>query len=94
MEHNQKFRPTDGVSLKDPTRYPQLVSALVYMTISQSDIAYATHMVSHINSAPRYVHYLVVLPTPVLAWHSYWFIALRFFFRSKASRLPKCFLGR
>lgn len=61
MELHVKLRPTDGVPLEDPTRYRQLVGALVYLTISRPDIANAVHILSQFVSAPTSVHYAALL---------------------------------
>ncbi|KAG9439601.1 hypothetical protein H6P81_019766 [Aristolochia fimbriata] len=61
MELNAKFWHADGELLSDPTLYRQLVGGLLYLTISRPDISYAVHVVSYFMSAPRSVHYVVVL---------------------------------
>ncbi|XP_042962558.1 uncharacterized mitochondrial protein AtMg00810-like [Carya illinoinensis] len=47
--------------LYDATLYKQLVSSLIYLTITQLDISYAVHLVSLSMNAPRSIHYVVVL---------------------------------
>ena len=47
--------------MPDPTLYRQLVSSLVYLTITLPDISYAVHQVSQFMSAPRSTHYVAVL---------------------------------
>ncbi|XP_039135751.1 secreted RxLR effector protein 161-like [Dioscorea cayenensis subsp. rotundata] len=47
--------------LPDPTRYCALVGALVYLTITRSDIAYVVHVLSQFVSAPRSTHYAALL---------------------------------
>lgn len=61
MELHSKLSPTDGEPLSNPTRYRQLVGALIYQTVSRPDIANAVHIVSQFVSAPRSVHYAAVL---------------------------------
>lgn len=61
MELHIKLRPSDGVPLDDPTRYRQLVGALVYLTISRPDIAYAVHILSQFVSAPTSIHFAALL---------------------------------
>ena len=42
--------------LEDPTRYCELVGALVYLAITRPDIAYAAHVVSQFLQAPTSIH--------------------------------------
>ncbi|XP_057950863.1 uncharacterized mitochondrial protein AtMg00810-like [Malania oleifera] len=59
---------TDGESLPDATLYRQLVSSLIYLTLTHPNISYAIHLVSQFMSAPRSTHYAVVLRTlPIVA---------------------------
>ena len=51
----------DGKLLPDPTRYRKIVGALVYLTISRPDIAYAVRVLSQFVSAPRSTHYAALL---------------------------------
>ncbi|WVZ84772.1 hypothetical protein U9M48_031762 [Paspalum notatum var. saurae] len=50
MELHLCLRATDGMPLKDPTRYRHLVGSLVYLGISRPDICY-------FMSAPTSIHY-------------------------------------
>ncbi|KAK3013839.1 hypothetical protein RJ639_009485 [Escallonia herrerae] len=61
LELNVKLCPTDGTLLDDATLYRQIVGSLVYLTITQPDIAYAVHVVSQFVSAPRSVHWFDVV---------------------------------
>ena len=61
IEANIIFIPTDGVPLKDPVLYRQLVSSLIYLTVSRPDISYAVYIVSQFMSSPRTTHYAAVL---------------------------------
>jgi hypothetical protein len=61
LETNVKLRATDGELLFDATLYRQLVGSLIYLTVTRPDLAYAIHLVSQFMTAPRSVHYAVVL---------------------------------
>ena len=58
IEPNLKMRTDDRVPLSDPR---QIVSSLVYLTTTRSDIAYAIHSVSQFVAYPTLVHWSVVL---------------------------------
>jgi len=62
LETNIKLLATDGEPLSNATLYKQLVSSLIYLTVTRADISYAVHLVSQFMSAPRSTHYVVVLP--------------------------------
>ena len=51
------MRFTDGIPLKDPSRYRHLVGSLVYLTVTRPDIAHAVHILSQFVCAPTSVHY-------------------------------------
>ncbi|XP_058079289.1 uncharacterized mitochondrial protein AtMg00810-like [Magnolia sinica] len=61
LEYNVKLLATDGESLPDATLYKQLVSSLIYLTVTRPDISYAVYLVSQFMSAPRSTHYAAVL---------------------------------
>lgn len=61
MELHLQLRPTDGISLSDPSRYRQLVGSLVYLTITRPDISHVVHVLSQFVSAPTSVHYAHLL---------------------------------
>ena len=61
LQQNVKLCSTDGEPLSDPTRYRHLVGQLVYLCISRPDISHAVGIVSQFVSAPRSVHYAVLL---------------------------------
>ena len=61
LETNIKFLPQDGSLLKGPTPYRQLVSSLVYLTITRPDIAYVVHLVSQFMAASHTTHFAAVL---------------------------------
>ena len=46
LEPNVRFTPMDGTVLDNPTLYRQLVSGLVYLTVTRPDIAYPVHVLS------------------------------------------------
>lgn len=57
LELHAKFNPSDGVTLDDPTQYPELVGCLVYLTVICPDIAYAVHIISLFVSTPQSIHW-------------------------------------
>ncbi|XP_020249462.1 uncharacterized protein LOC109826854 [Asparagus officinalis] len=61
LQLHQKLAPDIGKLLENPTRYREIVGALVYLTISRLDIAYVVHVVSQFVQSPTTVHYVVVL---------------------------------
>jgi hypothetical protein len=58
---NARLTPLDGKTLSDATLYRQLVSSLVYLTVTHPDIAHAVHLVSQILPAPHSTHYAAVI---------------------------------
>ncbi|XP_039115787.1 uncharacterized mitochondrial protein AtMg00810-like [Dioscorea cayenensis subsp. rotundata] len=61
IELHHWISSSDGELLPDPTRYRELVGALVYLTMTQPDIAYVFHVLSQFVSAPRSTHYAALL---------------------------------
>ncbi|XP_028105052.1 uncharacterized protein LOC114304078 [Camellia sinensis] len=61
LEPNVHLTPLDGTPLPNATLYRQLVSSLVYLTITRPNIAPVVHLVSQFLSAPRCTHYADVL---------------------------------
>jgi hypothetical protein len=57
MDLHLQLRPTDGIPLKDPSRYRHIVGSLVYLTVTRPDIAHAVHILSQFVSAPTSVHF-------------------------------------
>ncbi|XP_028064838.1 uncharacterized protein LOC114267942 [Camellia sinensis] len=61
IEFNVKLNTTNGVLLDDPTLYRELVSCLVYLTVTRPDLAYAVHVVSQFVFAPRSPHWAALV---------------------------------
>ena len=61
MEYNAKLTPLDGEPISDATRSRQLISSLIYLAVTRSDISHAMGMVSKFMDAPYFIHYTVVL---------------------------------
>jgi hypothetical protein len=61
LETNVKLRATDDELLSDVTLYRQFVGSLIYLTMTQPNLAYAVHLVSQFMTAPRSIHYAIVL---------------------------------
>ncbi|XP_028125733.1 uncharacterized protein LOC114322591 isoform X1 [Camellia sinensis] len=61
IELNVKLNITNGVPLDDPTLYRELVSCLVYLTVTRPGLAYAVHVVSQFVFAPRSTHWAALL---------------------------------
>ena len=61
LEYNAKLTPLDGEPISYATSYRQLVSSLIYLTITHLYISHAMGMVSKFMDAPHSVHYADVL---------------------------------
>ena len=61
IELHHRLSASDGGPLLDPTRYREIVGALVYLTISWPNIAYVVRVLSQFVSAPRSTHYDALL---------------------------------
>ena len=61
LEFNAKLTPLNGKPISDATRYRQLASTLINLTITRLDISHAISMVSKFMDASRFVHYATVL---------------------------------
>ncbi|XP_058103571.1 secreted RxLR effector protein 161-like [Magnolia sinica] len=56
MEANVRLCSKEGKDLKDATMYRQIVSSLIYLTLSQSDITYVVGVVSRFMQTPKKPH--------------------------------------
>ncbi|XP_020247876.1 uncharacterized protein LOC109825431 [Asparagus officinalis] len=61
IQLHKKLAPDTGELLENPTRYREIVGALVYLTISRPDIAFVVHVVSQFVQSPTSIHYVAVL---------------------------------
>ena len=61
LEFNAKLTPLNGKPISDATRYRQLASILINLTITRLDISHAISMVSKFMDTSHFVHYDVVL---------------------------------
>ena len=56
-----KLNATDSEPLIDATLYRQLVSSLIYLTVTRPNLSYVVHLVSLFMAVPRSTYYVVVL---------------------------------
>ena len=61
IELNAHLTHSKGKPLSNPSLYKQLVSSLVYLTVTRPDISYVVYQVNQYLSAPRSTHYTFVL---------------------------------
>ena len=61
LEFDAKLTPLNGKPISDATRYRQLASILINLTITRLDISHAISMVSKFMDASRFVHNVAVL---------------------------------
>ncbi|XP_028078129.1 uncharacterized protein LOC114280015 [Camellia sinensis] len=61
VDSHTRLTPIDGDFLSDATLYRQLVSSLVYPTMTHLDIVYAVYLVSQYMLAPRTPYYTTLL---------------------------------
>ena len=61
VEFNAHLTPSGGKPLSNPSLYKRLVGSLIYLIVTHPDISYVVHQVSQYLSAPRSIHYAVVL---------------------------------
>ena len=61
LEPNVRFTPQDGTLINDATLYRQLVSSLICLIVTRSDISCDVNLVSQFMASPRTTHYDVVL---------------------------------
>ncbi|XP_020245279.1 uncharacterized protein LOC109823413 [Asparagus officinalis] len=61
MELHLKLRQSDGDPLPNPTRYRELVGALIYFSATRPDISYVVHTLSQFMAMPTTVHYDTML---------------------------------
>ena len=60
MEVNKKFCMHEEKDLADPIMYHQLVSSLIYLTLTRPDISYSVGVVSSYMQKPKKPHLEVV----------------------------------
>ena len=56
MDTDLDFRFKDGELFEDTAQYRRLVSKLIYLTVTRSDIAFAVELVSQFMHKPKEVH--------------------------------------
>ncbi|CAA0840765.1 cysteine-rich RLK (RECEPTOR-like protein kinase) 8 [Striga hermonthica] len=61
LDCDVRLTSLDDSLLEDPTLYRQLVGSLIYLTVTQSDLAHVAHIVSQFMAAPRTTHHSAVL---------------------------------
>ena len=57
LQQYLKLTPNDGELLKDPVKYRRLVGRLIYLTITQPDIAFSVRTLSQYIQDPRKPHW-------------------------------------
>ena len=61
VEANTYLTPMDSTLSDNSTQYHCLVHSLIYLTITQPNIAYLVHIISQIMGAPHSTHYVAIL---------------------------------
>lgn len=61
LEMTTKLEPQIGEKMEDSEYYKRIVSKLIYVTVTRSDIAFAVSVVSQFMQAPRESHWNAVL---------------------------------
>ncbi|XP_042950416.1 uncharacterized mitochondrial protein AtMg00810-like [Carya illinoinensis] len=56
MDSNLKLSNNEGTLLQDPTLYRRLIDKLIYLTITQPDLTYSTHLLSQYMATPYIPH--------------------------------------
>lgn len=60
-QHHDLLSNSDSPLIQDVTAYRRLVGRLIYLTISQPDLAYLVHVLAQYMTAPRSVHWHAAL---------------------------------
>ena len=60
LNRNLKMDVDSGTTVRDSTKYHQLIDILIYLTITRPDLSYSVGLLSHFMQNPRNLHLIVL----------------------------------